>query len=63
MLRYIPLVRCESCLKPYAETDMRKIPEDDEGGVFVICPACEDALNDLGEEFWSNSNREAEKSG
>ena len=45
-MRYIPMVKCESCLKPYAETEMVRVPEDDEGGYWNLCEPCWDAIQD-----------------
>ena len=53
------LILCESCDKEYPQTEMHRLREDDEGGYWDCCQACWDAITDLGEEFWSNSNREA----
>ena len=39
-LRYIPLVKCESCLKEYAQTEIHRVREDDEGAYWNLCEAC-----------------------
>lgn len=40
MLIYIPLVKCEECGQEYAQTQVQRVREDDEGGYWDCCQAC-----------------------
>lgn len=51
MLRHIPMVRCESCLREYAETEMVRVPEDDEGGMWLVCVSCYAGIEDCFDEM------------
>ena len=47
MLRYIPLVACEECGEEYAQPEIHRVREDDEGAYWNLCEACMEAVEDM----------------